>query len=197
MGTRDEVEPEITQGATMKSADDADEGYSTDPVNRHLCVEDRAGLVIVRFINLNEDLKNSDSIFEIGRELEGLVKQNHPRSLILDFESREIDPIADTFYAVLVRLFKQVKQTEGRLMLCNQPPGLVEMFRINQLIKIFPPYESLDDALAGKECDPSRFSKNRCDLTPLQTRKGEAEEGVSGRIRRFLVRARMFLSRNG
>jgi hypothetical protein len=49
----------------MESSDDADEGHSTDPVYRHLCVEDRAGVLIVRFISLNQDLKNGDSIFEI------------------------------------------------------------------------------------------------------------------------------------
>ena len=53
----------------------------------------------------------------------------------------------------VVGLFKLVKEAQGTIKLCNLPSGVLEQFKINRLIHVFPTYESLDDALSGEVPD--------------------------------------------
>ncbi len=133
----------------MEHSDETEHDRRVPSVYRHISVVNRDGVLVVRFIDLKRDLGYGGSAQEIGQELEGLVNPNHPCSLILDFERKELDPLQAAFYGTLVRLLKLVKQAQGTIKLCNLPSGVLEQLKINQLIRVFPIYKSVDDALAG------------------------------------------------
>ncbi len=130
-------------------------------VYRHISVEDRDGVLVVRFIDLKRDLGYGGLAQEIGQELEGLVNPNQFCSLILDFEGKEFDPLQAAFYGMLVRLFKLVKWAQGTLRLCKLPSRVLEQFKIDRLIQVFPIFKSEDDALAGTVLDPGQCSQGQ------------------------------------
>jgi hypothetical protein len=125
---------------------------------RHIVVHEINGVVVVRFSDLKSD-ESPDSLHEISQELEGLVDQNKPCSLILDIEGKDLDAHRAVFYGRLIRLWKKVKQARGTLKICNISALVVDVLKIDRLTQMFPPYRSLDDALAGKAPDFRQFSR--------------------------------------
>jgi hypothetical protein len=168
---------------------DHDHPMSTDA--RHLSVEDRDGVLVVRFIEPKRDLESLDSLREIAQELYGLVRRQ-PCMLVLNLEAQDINP-SDRFFAVLGRLYMKVTKTGGSLKLCNLSPLMVEELRITNLIHIFPPYKSLGDALAHGAPDHGQSGQEQSRPTGAQS--PEARGGLLGRMRGFLSRFRAFPSR--
>ena len=142
----------------MEVTEGTDRGRPTPPDCRHFHFHEIGGVLVVRFIDLKRDLESFDTLQEIGQQLEALVDQNQPCSLILDFEGKDFIPLQDAFFGKLVRLFKVVKQAQGTLKLCDLPPSLVEIFRISRLIQIFPTYKSLDEALRSEMPESAKYS---------------------------------------
>jgi anti-anti-sigma regulatory factor len=133
---------------------------------RHIVVEEKDGVLVVRFIGL-EQLLASRVIFEqdpssripieeIGQELNAVVAHRKPCSLILDFEGKSF-VFYDVFFSKLIVLFRKVKLAEGTLKLCDLSPGVIEVLVITGLVRLFPLFEHLDDAMAGKALDPNQL----------------------------------------
>ena len=123
---------------------------------RHIYIGETEGVVVVRFIDVERKLLKEETLSEIRQELRALVAQRQPRLLILDFEKKNI-LARGAFFAVLALLYRAITQAQGTLRLCNLPSLFVDQMRISRLIQFFPPYESLEDALAGIDLDPSQF----------------------------------------
>ena len=128
------------------------------PAHRHISMEEKVGVGVVRFIDLKGDLESRESIAEIRHELEELVDQNPAGSLILDFECKYFF-FSDVFFSHLAGLFvRKNKRAKGTLKLCSLPPEVVDVLRFLHLDQVFPPFKSFDDAIAGKAPDPSQLS---------------------------------------
>jgi hypothetical protein len=137
-----------------------------EPAHRHLVVEEKDGVLIVRFIDLERHLSSKVicerdpsarvTIEEIGQELNALVMEHQSCSLILDFEGKPF-VFYDIFFASLVSLFKKVTKALGTLKLCSLPPGVTEVLVVTGLVWLFPLFERLDDATAGKVLDPNEL----------------------------------------
>jgi anti-anti-sigma regulatory factor len=106
------------------------------------------GVTVVRFQNLAKAVHSEAAIHEIGYELQGLLDEVQPSALILDFENKEFLPFA-AFDGILVRLQRKVTQRNGILKLCNLPPVVIQLLKINRLADYFSLCNSLEDALAA------------------------------------------------
>ncbi len=118
------------------------------PEHRHIRVDEIQGVVVIRFINLKRDLEHVDSLQVIGDEFRRLAGQNKGRSVVLDLEGHDISA-TEVFFALLVRLFREVKQVQGTLKLCNLYQPVVDEMKRIRLNRTFTICESLDDALVG------------------------------------------------
>jgi hypothetical protein len=115
---------------------------------RHISVSLVDDVTVVRFENLAKAVFTEDEIDEIGNELQVLVDQIQPCSLVLDFENKEFVCFA-RFDGKLVRLQRMVTQRNGILRLCHLPPTVLQLFKINRLAEYFSLCSSLETALAA------------------------------------------------
>ena len=118
----------------------------------HITVTEVGGEIVVRFITILMRY-SSDSIDDIGQELDSLLAQYPSRSLILDFEGKEFFFRWD-FVARLVSLHKKASQADAIIKLCDLPPHAIQRVKTSRLIGFFAISKSLDDGLAGKVLDP-------------------------------------------
>ena len=117
----------------------------------HISVNVVDGVTVVKFRDLARNVFHSEAeIHEIGSELQGLLDEIQPCSLVLDFESKEFISFA-AFDARLVSLQRKVTQRNGTLKLCNLAPGVAQMFKVNGLTDYLCLYNSLEDALVASK----------------------------------------------
>jgi anti-anti-sigma factor len=122
---------------------------------RHISVTAIDDVTVVRFKNLAKVVDFDESIREIDVELQGLLKESEPCSLVFDFENQEFMP-SGFFDATLVRLQRMITQRNGTLRQCNLHPLVIQVFNINGLTDYFSLYNSLEDALtASRGQEPS------------------------------------------
>ena len=115
---------------------------------RHISVSLVDCVTVVRFKNLAKAFLSEDEIDESGNELQGLVDQVEPCSVVLDFENQEFVCFA-RFDGKLVRLQRMVTQRKGTLRLCNLHPIAIQLFKLNRLADYLSLFNTLDDALAA------------------------------------------------
>jgi hypothetical protein len=142
----------LLEDRTSPGIEDTQVTGHADPIPfsyRHVSFREKDGMLVVRFIDLKGNFESVHSLRELGQELEGLVDRFQACSLILDFEC-ECFVFWDVFFAKLVRLHFKVKTGQGTVSLCNLPPEIVEILMKTRLIEVFPTYNCLDNALAGR-----------------------------------------------
>jgi anti-sigma B factor antagonist len=76
--------------------------------------------------------------------LSGLVGQGE-KSIVVDMSGLEY--ISSSGLRVLLATYKQVKKTDGHLSIAGPTPFVREIFEISGFLRIFPAYESVEDAL--------------------------------------------------
>ncbi len=118
--------------------------------SHHISVKNVHGVFVVSFNNLEEAFdgfrRDASVANEIGDELQKLIDQTQPGSLILDFEFKDFVPF-DAFDARLAVLQRRVTQKKGSLRLCNLPSLVIQHYRITRLAEFFSIFDSLEDAL--------------------------------------------------
>jgi hypothetical protein len=153
-----------------------DMDHSISPSYRHISIDDRGRVVVVRFIDLDRILQiKGPSWPESYRDFHQLAHHHRNCFFVLDFQDQTIT--ADIYLKTeicityLTRLWKEIKEAQGSLKLCNLPMPLFEAIRSIHLDRMFSIYESLDDALASVTVDAERL---RQALT-----EGRNDEGVN------------------
>lgn len=127
---------------------------------RHISLSLADGVTVVRFKNLAKAVHLDESSNEIGIELQALLDESEPCSLIFDFENQEFMPTG-FFNATLVRLQRMVTQRNGTLRQCNLHPLVSQVFKINGLTDYFSLFNSLEDALtASSGQEPLRSDRS-------------------------------------
>jgi anti-anti-sigma regulatory factor len=126
------------------------------PDYRHIRVEEIDGVLVVRFIDLERLVEVGGPSRELYRELHELAFANHGRHVALDLQCQYIGNSisSELMLCHLVRLYREVKQSQGTLKLCNLHPSFIDHIRAIRLDRMFTICESLDDALAGRVADP-------------------------------------------
>jgi len=132
----------------MENTDGSVQDHPIPSNYRHISVEDRDGVLVVRFIDLRRELGNTVSCQETYQEFRMLASHHHKCLVVLDLEGQEVSA-TEVFFCYLVRLDREVKQVQGTLKLCNLSPLVAEDMRTIRLNWMFRTYNSLDDALAS------------------------------------------------
>lgn len=149
VGRTELIREDQLRGTVMENV----EGLKQDPpiptTFRHISVEERDGVFLLRFVDLKRELERVDSLQEIAQEFRTMASHHQNCLVILDLEGQEVSA-SELFICYLVRLEREVTQVQGTLKLCNLSPSFDEALRMIRLNRMFSIYESLDDALSHR-----------------------------------------------
>lgn len=89
---------------------------------------------------------NSDNAASLETELRELVNEKEERSILLDLS--ELVYISSAGLRVVLVLASQLKQHDGRLVLCGMQPQVREVFEISGFLMMLPSADSRDEGVA-------------------------------------------------
>jgi anti-sigma B factor antagonist len=87
------------------------------------------------------------AIQELGAELFALVEVDNRKTLLLDFEGVEF--LSSAALGKLITFDRKVKTSKGRLKMCGLAPGILEVFQVTKLNKVFDIRPDAAEALAA------------------------------------------------
>lgn len=87
------------------------------------------------------------AIQELGSELFALVEVDNRKTILLDFEGVEF--LSSAALGKLITFDRKVKTSKGRLKMCGIAPGILEVFQVTKLNKVFDIRPTADEALAA------------------------------------------------
>ena len=132
----------------MEYTEGPEQDHPIPAAYRHISVEERYGMLLLRFVDLGNKLEKPDSFPETCQEF-GMLASCHEKCLVvLDLEGQEVTA-SELFICYLVRLDREVKKVQGTLKLCNLSPLFAKELRMIRLNRMFSIYESLDDTLSN------------------------------------------------
>jgi anti-sigma B factor antagonist len=86
-------------------------------------------------------------IQELGAELFGLVEVDNRKTILLDFDGVEF--LSSAALGKLITFDRKVKTSKGRLKICGLTPGILEVFEVTKLNKVFDIRPDAAEALAA------------------------------------------------
>ncbi len=87
------------------------------------------------------------NVHQLGEELNNLVDKEGKIKLVLNFS--KVKYLSSAVLGKLISLNKKVANLKGRIGLCLINPEIMKVFKITQLDKMIPIFESEDDAVKG------------------------------------------------
>ncbi len=105
---------------------------------------------VVRFTRTECLMRSLNPRQDVGEDLFALVDTDHYSLIVIDFGNPDIHWLSGAFQALLVTLNYRLFKANGVLKLCNVPEAIMTEFQVNQLIKVFKVYPSLEAALKSK-----------------------------------------------
>jgi hypothetical protein len=124
-----------------------------EPSYRHITVEERDGVLIVRFLDLGRDTLNETALQGIREDLGLLADRHRSCPLVVDFEGKWF-VFHNVLFAALIRVRKTTTPSHGTLKLCNLPSAFLDLYSKMGVGQVLPLYKSLDDAIAGRPFQP-------------------------------------------
>ena len=100
---------------------------------------------VVRF--RDRKILDEASIQELGSELFALVELDNRKTILLDFEGVEF--LSSAALGKLITFDRKVKTSKGRLKMCGLAPGILEVFQVTKLNKVFDIRADAAEALAA------------------------------------------------
>ncbi len=88
---------------------------------------------VVRF--RDRKILDEAAIQELGAELATLVDVDNRKAILLDFEGVEF--LSSAALGKLITFDRKVKTAQGRLKMCGISPGILEVFQVTKLNKVF------------------------------------------------------------
>ncbi|MBT3278301.1 MAG: STAS domain-containing protein [Phycisphaerales bacterium] len=85
------------------------------------------------------------NIARIGENLYALVRDAAAPMMVVDFAT--VANMSSSALGMLITLHKRIRETSGKLVLCNIQPAILEVFRITRLDEIFMICASRSEAL--------------------------------------------------
>jgi len=87
------------------------------------------------------------AIQELGSELFALVEVDNRKTILLDFAGVEF--LSSAALGKLITFDRKVKTSKGRLKMCGIAPGILEVFQVTKLNKVFDIRPDAGEALAA------------------------------------------------
>ena len=87
------------------------------------------------------------AIQELGSELFALVEIDNRKTILLDFDGVEF--LSSAALGKLITFDRKVKTSKGRLKMCGIAPGILEVFQVTKLNKVFDIRPDASEALAA------------------------------------------------
>jgi anti-sigma B factor antagonist len=100
---------------------------------------------VVRF--RDRKILDEAAIQELGAELFTLVEVDNRKAILLDFEG--VDFLSSAALGKLITFDRKVKTAKGRLKICSLVPGILEVFQVTKLNKVFDIRPDAAEALAA------------------------------------------------
>lgn len=102
-------------------------------------------VTVVNF--LTTQVLDEMNVHQLGEELNNLVDKEGKTKLVLNFA--KVKYLSSAVLGKLISLNKKVTGLKGRIGLCCINPEIMKVFKITQLDKMIPIFESEDDAVKG------------------------------------------------
>jgi len=87
---------------------------------------------------------DSNTSPEFEKKISGVIEDG-TRGVIVDFES--LDYISSAGLRVLLKAAKELKRSEGKIVLCSMKEYIKEVFEIAGFVSLFPIVSSVGDAI--------------------------------------------------
>lgn len=111
----------------------------------YLSVDCRNGVVVAAFAV--SQLTDDENVEVLGRELFCLVDQYECERIVLDMAG--VSHITSSVLGKIITLHRKLRRSEGRLVLCNLEPGVLETLNTSRLITYFTTADDLPAALVA------------------------------------------------
>lgn len=99
-------------------------------------------------VSLNQaSIGGIEGIERISETLRGIVQEEQPRNLVIDFSA--VCFFSSQMLGLLVDLWRRMKDAGGTVLISGINPQLTRVFRITHLDKIFKFYENTEAAVAA------------------------------------------------
>lgn len=102
-------------------------------------------VTVVNF--LTTQVLDEMNVHQLGEELNNLVDKEGKTKLVLNFT--KVKYLSSAVLGKLISLNKKVNGLKGRIGLCGINPEIMKVFKITQLDKMIPIFESEEDAVKG------------------------------------------------
>jgi anti-sigma B factor antagonist len=106
----------------------------------------RTGDVSVVTFN-DQKILDEAAIQELGAELLALVEQDNRKRILLDFTG--VDFLSSAALGKLITFDRKLKTAQGRLKMCGLAPGILEVFQVTKLNKVFDIRSERAEAVAS------------------------------------------------
>jgi anti-sigma B factor antagonist len=113
--------------------------------HRRIDVSKTGDVSVVKF--LDRKILDEAAIQELGAELFGLVEVDNRKTILLDFEGVEF--LSSAALGKLITFDRKLKTAKGRLKMCGVAPGILEVFQVTKLNKVFDIRTDAAEALAA------------------------------------------------
>jgi len=112
---------------------------------RRLEVSKTGEVSVVTFAD--QKILDEVAIQELGAELFALVEHDNRRTILLDFAGVEF--LSSAALGKLITFDRKLKTAKGRLKMCGLTPGILEVFQVTKLNKVFDIRADRAEALAA------------------------------------------------
>ena len=101
--------------------------------HRRIDVSKTRDVSVVTFVD--RKILDETAIQELGTELFALVEQDNRKAILLDFAGVEF--LSSAALGKLITFDRKLKTAKGRLKMCGLAPGILEVFQVTKLNKVF------------------------------------------------------------
>jgi anti-sigma B factor antagonist len=112
---------------------------------RRLEVSKTGEVSVVTFTD--QKILDEAAIQELGAELFALVEHDNRKTILLDFTGVEF--LSSAALGKLITFDRKLKTAKGRLKMCGLAPGILEVFQVTKLNKVFDIRAERAEALAA------------------------------------------------
>lgn len=122
---------------------------------RQFMVEKEQGVTLLTLLEAR--VHDHAAIKEIGDELNRLTADELAHRIL--FDMKDVDFLSSAVLNRLIVLDKQLKNFGGQIAFCHLRPQIEEVFSITKLNKLFPIYESRQEAVAAMSAESAEHEE--------------------------------------
>lgn len=98
----------------------------------------------VLIVRLNGELDDHTADY-VRERVSRMIERNHVKFLIMNFE--HVSFMDSSGIGVVLGRYKQIKQRDGKMVLCRVPPTIMRLFSMSGIFKLVEIVETEEEAL--------------------------------------------------